>query len=60
MSDDTAIGPGFWQDAIDAEAPTERRPHAGGDPPRLETGVALSVLWWLDEDEAPRDPRLVG
>jgi hypothetical protein len=57
MSDENVIGPGFWDEATDAEAPTQRDPQALEDP-RLVPGVALSVLWWADEevDDAPAPP----
>jgi hypothetical protein len=57
MSDENVMGPGFWDDAADAEAPTQRDPRVLEDR-RIAPGVALSVLWWTDEevDEAPAPP----
>lgn len=54
MSDDTQLDTEFT-DPADAEAPTERDPRvrevASGMPAR---GVALSVLWWLEDDAQTR------
>lgn len=53
MSDECLIGPGLSGDDADAKAPTERDPRAG-DEGRLAPGVALSLLWWPDDDVEER------
>jgi hypothetical protein len=53
MSDEFVESPGFWQDGADAEAPTERDP-AMHDARRLAAGVALSVLWWVEDETEGR------
>lgn len=55
MSDEGLSLPSNSAHAVDDCAPTERDPSrlAVGTPSR---GVALSVLWWLDGEEA-RDER---
>jgi hypothetical protein len=54
MSDETRDETEFTAPA-DVEAPTERDPRVGelasGMPAR---GVALSVLWWLEDDGSAR------
>jgi len=51
MSDENLYSPASTVDSVDECAPTER------DPSRLAVatpsrGVALSVLWWLEGEEA--------
>ena len=48
MSDEALVQPAFSDEACDECAPTER------DPSRPARGVALSVLWWLERDDAER------
>jgi len=51
MSDEYLFSPVMSVDAVDECAPTERDPslHGVGTPSR---GVALSVLWWLEGEDA--------
>jgi hypothetical protein len=51
MSDEPLFSSSIPVDAVDECAPTERDPsHLGvGTPSR---GVALSVLWWLEGEDA--------
>ncbi len=51
MSDESLSSPELSVDAVDECAPTERDPSllAVGTPSR---GIALSVLWWLEGEDA--------
>jgi hypothetical protein len=54
MSDEAAVSPGFTQEDDDATAETQRDPRLPSER-RLAPGVALSVLWFVEEEAPAND-----
>jgi len=58
MSDEILPSPNFAVDTVDDEAPTERAPSVGPRPlPAQMRGVALTLLWWRDDERGSTQPR---